>query len=170
MCPLTVLKYYHQHCCVSTGPSEDDVQLVKAVEFPCWSQQGCDLISYSSIQFSFHFFFFSTGTLFLLITSHLSRSRCNSPQADWWLPGAGVARPSAERCFLQRLHRNPVGLGMDCIHQQLRSCSVLTFYGSFFLLIMSNTGHPGAVGFPFPSCLGDMNLLGTLYLKSILPG
>lgn len=58
----------------------------------------------------------------------------------------------------------------DCVHRQLGSCSVLRFYGCFFLLIMSNSSHPGAVSFPSPCCLGCMNLLETVYLTLTLPG
>lgn len=142
--------------------------LQKVLSFPADHSKGAIWLGIrASIFVSIFFFFFVRNIIF---ADNLSdRSQCNSPQADWWFPGAGVARLAAEHSFLQRLRWSTLGLWMDCICRQLRSCSMLTFYGVFFLLIMSNTSHPGAVGFPSPSHLGHMNLPGTLYLTFILP-
>lgn len=135
-CWCVILPRWNTTTSIAVSPQDlqkkvRDIQLVKGVEFPCQAQRGYSLVRHSSLHFWFHFFF-SGNIIFADNLSSGQKSRRDSPQADWWLPEAGVARQAAEHCFLQGLSQSRLGLQMDCIRRQPRSCSMLTFYGSFF--------------------------------------
>lgn len=129
MCHFTILEYNKQRCCVSAGPSEEG-QGFPAYE-ECWVSLPITSKIWLGIWDSIFGFTFSSRNINLLITSQLGRTSAWL-SLGWWMTSWGWCCKAG--CWAlppPGTRLKPFESQMDCTHRQLRSYSILTFYGCF---------------------------------------